>query len=224
MRGEPLTGPSNLFLEQQRRLQLWSQVFDALEDYVEHVDLLRVSPSLDVARARSELKAFDFRQPLEPSEAIRFVVESLRTNQVQVSHPRYFGLFNPAPATMGIVADTLAAAFNCQLAAWAHCPFGVEVERHLVRALGEKFGYADGVDGTFSSGGAESNHTAMLCALVQTFPDFAREGVRALRGQPVFYVSSQGHHTFVKAARFWPPWMLSIRTHTHSSGLVASLG
>lgn len=91
MRGEPLTRLSNLLLDRQTRSQLWPQVFDAVEDYVEHVDLLRVSPGLDVARARSELKAFDFQQPLEPSEAIRFVVESLRTNQVQVSHPRYFG-------------------------------------------------------------------------------------------------------------------------------------
>jgi glutamate/tyrosine decarboxylase-like PLP-dependent enzyme len=65
-----------------------------------------------------------------------------------------------------------------------------------------KFGYdAAHADGTFASGGAEANHTGMLCALVHAFPAFAREGLRALEAQPVFYISADGHHSFVKAAR-----------------------
>jgi glutamate/tyrosine decarboxylase-like PLP-dependent enzyme len=71
-----------------------------------------------------------------------------------------------------------------------------------VRAFGERFGYKlEETDGTFCSGGAEANHTALLTALVNAFPAFAEEGVRALSAQPVFYVSSQSHHSFVKAAR-----------------------
>jgi glutamate/tyrosine decarboxylase-like PLP-dependent enzyme len=121
---------------------------------------------------------------------------------VHTSHPRYFGLFNPAPTTASIAADTLVAAFNPQMAAWSHNPFAAEVERHLVRAFGERFGYQiEETDGTFCSGGAEANHTALLTALVQHFPAFAREGLRALPAQPVFYVSSQSHHSFLKAAR-----------------------
>jgi glutamate/tyrosine decarboxylase-like PLP-dependent enzyme len=121
---------------------------------------------------------------------------------VHTPHPRYYGLFNPAPTTMGIAADALTAAFNPQLAAWSHSPFAVEVERHLVRAIGSRFGYPpETADGVFTTGGMEANHTALLAALTQHFPDFHAKGLRALDAQPVFYVSSESHHSFLKAAR-----------------------
>jgi len=56
--------------------------------------------------------------------------------------------------------------------------------------------------GTFASGGEEANHTAILSALVQLFPDFDRKGIRGLESQPTLYVSSQSHHSLLKAARF----------------------
>ncbi len=92
--------------------------------------------------------------------------------------------------------------FNPQLAGWSHSPFAVEVEQHLVSAFGVRFGYdAAQCDGTFTSGGAEANHTALLCALMHAFPEFARQGLRGLAAQPVFYVTGQSHHSLLKAAR-----------------------
>lgn len=121
---------------------------------------------------------------------------------MHTSHSGYFGLFNPAPTHMSIVADTLVAAFNPQLAAWSHSPLAVEVERHLVRSFGQRFGFdADDVDGEFTTGGAEANFTALLVALHQRWPEIEGEGLRCLPGQPVFYISREGHHSFLKAAR-----------------------
>jgi glutamate/tyrosine decarboxylase-like PLP-dependent enzyme len=50
-------------------------------------------------------------------------------------------LFNPTPTLLGVVGDTLAAAFNPQLAAWSHAPAAAEIEAHLLRFLGERLGY-----------------------------------------------------------------------------------
>ena len=101
-----------------------------------------------------------------------------------------------------VTLDTLVAAFNPQLAAWSHNPFAVEVERHLVRALGGRFGFEpERTEGTFCCGGAEANHTALAVALLREFPEVARRGLLALRTQPVFYVSTEAHHSFLKAAR-----------------------
>jgi glutamate/tyrosine decarboxylase-like PLP-dependent enzyme len=95
------------------------------------------------------------------------------------------------------------AAFNPQLAAWSHSPFSAEIEQLLVHAFGNRLGYEPSrIDGTFASGGAEANHTAILTALVKAFPQFAVSGLRGLDCQPVFYVSNQSHHSFIKAARF----------------------
>jgi glutamate/tyrosine decarboxylase-like PLP-dependent enzyme len=148
------------------------------------------------------LKPFDFIANTTPESAIDFAAAGLSRWQVHTPHPRYFGLFNPAPTTMGIAAETLVAAFNPQLAAWSHSPFAVEVEQHVIRAIGVKFGYeAESCDGAFCSGGMEANHTALLAGLTRCFPGFAEHGLQGLAGEPVLYASSESHHSFLKAAR-----------------------
>ena len=202
MIGKETKAATHLHLDGGQRRALWHEVVERISRFEEDVQRAAVAPTSTPQAVRALLAGVDFRTPQPPLEAVRFVVEALWGNQVQSSHPRYFGLFNPAPATMGVVADTLTAAFNPQLAAWSHAPFPAEIEMHLVRALGEKFGYPpDVTDGTFASGGSEANHTALVCALVSQFPEFSRRGLRALASQPAFYVSQQAHHSFVKAAR-----------------------
>ncbi|MGN6592362.1 MAG: pyridoxal phosphate-dependent decarboxylase family protein [Terriglobales bacterium] len=191
-----------LALDPDVRLQLWQKLSTEIERYLRLIPTAPVAPALDPAALRALLAPFDFAQPLAPAEALQFAVEGLWRHQVHTPHPRYFGLFNPAPTTMGVAADALVAAFNPQIAAWSHSPFAAEVERHLVLALAVKFGYDPASsDGVFTSGGAEANHTALLCALTHTFPEYAAGGARALPQPPTVYVSSLSHHSVVKAAR-----------------------
>jgi glutamate/tyrosine decarboxylase-like PLP-dependent enzyme len=191
-----------LLLEAAVRGALWRRVAEILEDYTQRIEAHRVTPALDPAELRRLLAEFDFAAPRDPMAMLDWVSENLWRYQVHTPHPRYYGLFNPAPTTMGVAADALVAAFNPQLAAWSHSPLAVEIERHLVRAFAQRFGYhAASADGAFASGGAEANHTALAAALTAAFPQLAESGVRALAGQPVFYASSECHHSFVKAAR-----------------------
>jgi len=191
-----------LELDPAAREALWKSVAAAIEEYLRDLPSLSVSPSADPAVARALLANVDFEKPLSPEEALALAVEGLRGHQVHNGHPRYFGLFNPATTTMSVAADALAAAFNPQLAAWTHAPFACEVEQLVIRSLGAKFGYRPSeVEGSFTSGGAEANHSALVAALVDRFPAFAAEGARGLPGPPVLYVSSESHHSFLKASR-----------------------
>ncbi len=191
-----------LSLDPPARRRLWEQVVAEIESYHAGLPQAAVAPPVDLARVRALLDSVDPGRPLAPAAAVDFVVRGLRENLVHVAHPRYFGLFNPTPAAMSVAADTLAAAFNPQLATASHSPFPVEVERWLIRAFAGRFGYApEAADGTFAGGGAEANHTAVLTALAHAFPLFRRRGLRALDRQPVLYVSAQSHHSFIKAAR-----------------------
>ncbi len=191
-----------LRLDESTRQALWQKLVDTIESYLAGVPDLPVAPELDPQVVRLLLAPLDFSQPLDPLKALDFAAQNLWKHQVHTTHPRYFGLFNPASTTMGIAGDALVAAFNPQLAAWSHNPFADEVEAHLVRSFAARFGYDPAeADGTFTTGGAEANHTGVLTALVRAFPEFARQGVRALNRQPVFYVSTQSHHSFIKAAR-----------------------
>jgi len=186
----------------ETRRRIWQRVAEAIEEFTEAIEHGRVTPELAVDRMRESLARFDFRTPVPAEEAIRFVTEGLTEFQTHTPHPRYFGLFNPAPTAMGVAADMIVAAFNPQLAAWSHSPLAAEIEQHTIRALGAKFGYdVAGTDGAFCSGGMEANHTAVLTALTSIFPEYGENGVQGIAGQPMLYASGESHHSFLKAAR-----------------------
>ncbi len=190
-------------LTADQRRQLFSGLLPQLEDYYARTRELRVAPELDPEKIRGIVARFDFSEPLEAGAAVDVVISNLLAGQVHVPHPRYFGLYNPRTNFPSILADLIAAYFNPQLAAWSHSPFAVEVENHLLRAYGKKFGYDEGsMDGTFTSGGAEANLTGVLCALHHRFPEYAERGYRAFGGgELVVYCSDEAHHSVVKAAR-----------------------
>lgn len=195
--------PITLTLTSSDRVALWQLTFDEIENYLDSVDTLPAAKNITRPQVLDRLRAVDFHQPVSPEKAIRFAADGLTEMQVHATHRRYFGLFNPGSTTMGIAADALVAAFNPQVATWTHSPFATEVENLVIRELGKKFGFKEPeIDGTFCSGGAEANHTALICALVDRFPNFSSTGLRSLNGDPIIYVSQQAHHSFVKAARF----------------------
>ena len=162
----------------------------------------RVSARVTPDEIRDRLEEWDFGTSRAPVDVVAFVVEGLTRWQTHTGHPSYWGLFVPAPTSMGIVADALTAAFNPQLANWTHAPFPIELEQHVLRAIAGRVGYdASSSDGTFTSGGAEANHTALVCALAAASPDYRPRGVRAFSRPPSIYVSEEAHHSWVKAAR-----------------------
>lgn len=189
-------------LDAEDRQKLWQSLERAIEGYLTRIREIPASADPSPETVRSRVGQFDFSRPLAANEAVQLAAEALSKTQVHTPHPRYFGLFNPTPTTVGIAADALVAAFNPQLAVWKHNPFGAEVERRLIREFGVKFGYEpEQTDGIMASGGSEANHTALLAALTHAFPDLGRDGLRGMPAQPVFYVSAESHHSFHKAAR-----------------------
>jgi glutamate/tyrosine decarboxylase-like PLP-dependent enzyme len=191
-----------LALDNETRTSLWKVLVSTIESYVQSVEEIPVSPVLNAAAVRTFAESFTFEEPLAAEKIFENIASKLVQNQVHTPHPQYFGLFNPAPTTMSIAADALVATLNPQLAAWSHSPLAAELERHLVRVIAEKLGLPRGqADGVFSSGGAEANQTALLAALAHRWPDVIETGLRGLKEEPVFYVSAEGHHSFLKAAR-----------------------
>jgi glutamate/tyrosine decarboxylase-like PLP-dependent enzyme len=156
----------------------------------------------DPAELRAQVaRAFDLERPLAPEEALARAARLLGEHGVQVTHPRYFGLFNPSVRDVAVAAEAVVAAYNPQLAAWSHAPAAVEMERHALAALARILGLPEGAAGTFTVGGAEANLQGVLCALAARAPGWARAGVAALPGPPVVYASAESHHSLVKIVR-----------------------
>lgn len=193
---------SILNLDTAERMDTGTYLLEQINDYMTNTRGVRVSPELRVDAVVEHVRRLSFEHPVSAREAINHILDGLRQYQVHTSHPRYFGLYNPRPTFMGIMADTITASFNPQLAAWSHAPVAVEMENYVLKEIASKFGYsAHAADGTFTTGGAEANQTAILTALVHCFPSYAKEGLRSLPTHPVMYASIESHHSLVKAAR-----------------------
>ncbi|MBL8610838.1 MAG: hypothetical protein JNL38_26085, partial [Myxococcales bacterium] len=52
----------------------------------------------------------DLERPRDPVAVVERAAEALAAGVVPPGHPRYFGLFNPAPAALSVIADALVAA------------------------------------------------------------------------------------------------------------------
>lgn len=160
-----------------------------------------IVPDVTAAEIRDYLRSrFDFKQPMALDEVVGDVEQMLRKWQVQVTHARYFGLYNPSVTLASVVADTLVAMYNSQLANWRTSPAANEMERHTLAWLAEKFGLPGDSIATFTSGGSEANLSAVVVALTWAFPEYGERGLRCLSGDPVIYLTEETHHGFNKIA------------------------
>lgn len=160
-----------------------------------------IVPDVGPSEIRDHLARYDFGAPVGLEDLCRDVERMLRTWQVQVTHPRYLGLFNPSVTPASVVGDTLTAMYNPQLATWRTSPAANEIERHVLTWLRRKFGMPEETIANFTSGGAEANLSAVIAALTEAFPGARERGLRGLKGCPSIYLTDQAHHTFNKIAQ-----------------------
>src|SRR6202162_2197720 len=148
-----------------------------------------ILPSVTVDKIRSHLAGrYHFRTELPLDEVVQDAERMLRAWQVQVTHPRYLGLFNPAVTLPSVIAETLVAMYNPQLANWRTSPAGNEIERHTLGWLAAKFGLPGDNIATFTSGGTEANLSAVAVALSHEFPEYCEHGLRTLSAAPPLYL------------------------------------
>lgn len=181
------------------------ELFAALRNGMERVESEigngPIVPSVTPQEIRQYLGSrYDFTEPKKLEDIGTDVSDMLRKWQVHVTHPRYFGLFNPSVTLASVVADTLVAMYNPQLASWRSSPAPNEIERHVLSWLAAKFGLPGNTAATFTTGGAEANFSAVVTALTRMFPGYGEAGLRCLSRQPAIYLTAEAHHSFNKIA------------------------
>src|SRR5215475_4251942 len=173
LRNEDMQSGSPLFPSRAEREEVDDFLTRRLADADARIRNGSVTPTLAMAGFRSELAAFDFREPRDLEQSLSWIIAQMEAGIVHLTHPRYFGLFNHAPTFPTQCADRIAAVLNPQLATSTTSPVPVALEAHVIRAVAQRAGFPETAGGHFTTGGAEANYTALICALTRACPEFA---------------------------------------------------
>lgn len=126
--------------------------------------------------------------------------DKLADRCMAVPHPLYLGLVNSSPLPGGMIADLFISVFNNNAGAAEHAPPATSAERAVIGFLCDRLGL-EGWTGLILPGGAMANLTALVAARDRHFPEWQKKGPTALDGDPVFYMSEDGHFSLPRAAR-----------------------
>jgi glutamate/tyrosine decarboxylase-like PLP-dependent enzyme len=183
----------------EKRRQLGYKLIDRVNEYFASL------PNRPVQLSSDQRTFGELGETLpEAGEDALAVLEVACTELIEqgfhVPSANYFGLMNPTPTYMAVLAEMLVAALNPQLASLARSQLAAKIEKETVRWIGERVGWNRPFDGTFTSGGNEANFSAIALALGWRFPDAVEQGIASTGKRPVLYTSSEAHHSLDKSA------------------------
>ncbi|NGX07292.1 pyridoxal-dependent decarboxylase [Mycobacteroides franklinii] len=98
------------------------------------------------------------------SRALDEAAGLLAEKSVVVTHPAYLAHLHCPPALPSLAAEVLISAFNQSMDSFDQAPAATAIEQQVIEYLCARMGYGPGSDGTFTSGGTQSNLQALLLA------------------------------------------------------------
>ncbi len=186
-------------LDSDQRRQLGYQLIDRINEYF---STLKDRPVQPPAAQRSFL--LEQADLPEIGQDATSVLEDICSQMIDqgfhVPSANYFGLTNPTPTYMAVLAEALVAALNPQLASLARSQLASRIEQQTLGWIAERIGWRENqFGGTFTSGGTEANLSALAIALTQRYPQAADDGLVGLGKHPIVYASSEAHHSLEKS-------------------------
>jgi aromatic-L-amino-acid/L-tryptophan decarboxylase len=186
-------------LDSQTRRQLGYRLIDHIDRYFDSLSNRPVQLP-EPERTFGELRDSLPQLGEDATRVLDDVCREMIDNGFHVPSANYFGLMNPTPAYIAVLAEALVAALNPQLATLARSQLASKIEQETVRWIGERVGWKGPFGGTFTSGGNEANFSALALGLTSKFPRVMDEGLQSVDGAPIVYASSEAHHSLDKSA------------------------
>ncbi|HEY6370256.1 MAG TPA: aspartate aminotransferase family protein [Candidatus Sulfotelmatobacter sp.] len=117
------------------------------------------------AAALADLIATDFL-PDAPSasEQISATLSTVVSNSVAVNHPNTVAHLHCPPLLAALAAEVVITALNQSMDSFDQAPIATVVEQKMIRWLCVQAGLPATSDGTFTTGGSQSNYLALLLA------------------------------------------------------------
>ncbi|MET7338739.1 pyridoxal-dependent decarboxylase [Nonomuraea sp. NPDC005650] len=179
--------------------RIGAMVTELVAGYMRSLD---AAPVCSGASPAELLALFDGPLPEEGADVeqlLQAIAGDVIPHTMNISSPRYFGLFNPAPLPIAVWVDALCSAINQNSAAWRQSPSASALEACVIRWLCGLIGHREGGFGTLTSGGSEANLIALKCARDAAAARASAHGLSGESGSLRVYASEQCHFSLVKA-------------------------
>jgi L-2,4-diaminobutyrate decarboxylase len=117
------------------------------------------------ATALANLIDTDFFPEVAPSfEHVASTLRTVVSNSVVVSHPNTAAHLHCPPLLAALAAEVVISALNQSMDSFDQAPIATVLEQKLIRWLCAEIRLPATADGTFTSGGSQSNYMALLLA------------------------------------------------------------
>lgn len=189
----------NFSLDSATRRRLGYKLIDAVDEYFSSLPSRAVQLPAQ-QRTFAQLTGSIPEIGEDAARVLDDVTRELIGRGFHVPSANYFGLMNPTPTYMAVLAEALVAAINPQIATMARSQLASKVEHETVRWIAERCGFFENASGTFTSGGAEANFSAIALSLAAHFPASVENGIASIGARPVLYASAESHHSIDKSA------------------------
>jgi glutamate/tyrosine decarboxylase-like PLP-dependent enzyme len=194
----------NFQFDHESRRRLGYKIIDIIDSYFDSLPDRPVQLPIE-ERTFGQLRGLMPEAGEDADAVLDEMSHELINNGFHVPAANYFGLMNPTPTYMAVLAEAFVAALNPQLASLARSQLASKIEAETVRWIGERICGRNGnpgkpkFDGTFTSGGNEANFSALAMALASHFPELVEDGFSGTGARPVLYSSSESHHSLDKS-------------------------
>ena len=212
--------------DHEQRQRLGRQLMDGINDYFSSLSDRPVQLPLQRRALSTSLRSVIPEFGDDAAIVLQEAMDDLLEQGFHVPSANYFGLMNPTPTYMSVLAEALVAALNPQLASQARSQFCSRIERETLGWIAERVGWETGAkfEGTFTSGGAEANLSALTLALHHRYPEVKMHGMASLGVQPTIYCSAEAHHSLEKAAILMGLGQAAVRRVAVNANLQMDMG
>jgi glutamate/tyrosine decarboxylase-like PLP-dependent enzyme len=212
------------FSSEERR-KLGYRLIDRIDQYFSSLNNRAIQPPEAERAAVHEAQALP-ELGSDATAVLDGLCREMMDKGFHIPSANYFGLMNPTPTYMAVLAEALVSALNPQLGSLARSQFASTLEAETVGWIASRFGWHTATEaasgdkasqpgtrqltplrpralecgGTFTSGGNEANFTALALAIAHHFPNAIEDGIATIGARPVFYASEESHHSLEKSA------------------------
>jgi len=112
----------------------------------------------------ADLISDDFLPQEARSAQVAEILPTVVANSISVSHPRTAAHLHCPPLLASLAAEVIISALNQSMDSFDQAPIATLVEQKMIRWLCAQAGFPGAADGTFTTGGSQSNYMGLLLA------------------------------------------------------------